>query len=297
MLLCRLPLFDWMPCQLWTGTCGSVCLSGTLWDSVASGDPSLAFPVPPRDQLPDTCTCKPATALACPPPLLFSLAPLLPLGCPAHATPAPSPPPTYTPHTRRLCLSPSPFLLAGLMTMEAVSSPGGADGRAMDAAWHGAEAYHFWLLAHRQLYSGQVRAGGQAMCWVLAAGLLLGGGGAGAAASTPAAAQRAGEGGCRVLRGGGGATARGGKGGSRYWQCAAVIPAGETPPPLPPSPHTHHTHPPHPPAPGGGGAAHGAVPAWLRGCAGAGRYLGAAGADRLLRGLLRTVQQGGKGKG
>jgi hypothetical protein len=58
--------------------------------------------------------------------------------------------------------------------MEAVSSPGGADGRAMDAAWHGAEAYHFWLLAHRQLYSGQVRAGGQAMCWVLAAGLLLG---------------------------------------------------------------------------------------------------------------------------
>lgn len=26
----------------------------------------------------------------------------------------------------------------------------------MDSAWHGAEAYHFWLLAHRQLYSGNV---------------------------------------------------------------------------------------------------------------------------------------------
>jgi len=30
--------------------------------------------------------------------------------------------------------------------------------RAFDSAWRGAEAYHFWLLAHRQLYSGQVEA-------------------------------------------------------------------------------------------------------------------------------------------
>lgn len=28
----------------------------------------------------------------------------------------------------------------------------------MDSAWHGAEAYHFWLLAHRQLYGGNVEA-------------------------------------------------------------------------------------------------------------------------------------------
>lgn len=26
----------------------------------------------------------------------------------------------------------------------------------VDNAWRGAEAYHFWLLAHRQLYSGSV---------------------------------------------------------------------------------------------------------------------------------------------
>jgi WD repeat-containing protein 35 len=39
------------------------------------------------------------------------------------------------------------------MTLEAasVSGPGGVDN-----AWRGAEAYHFWLLAHRQLYSGNV---------------------------------------------------------------------------------------------------------------------------------------------
>ena len=29
----------------------------------------------------------------------------------------------------------------------------------MDRAWRGAEAYHLWLLAHRQLYSGAQRAG------------------------------------------------------------------------------------------------------------------------------------------
>ena len=29
----------------------------------------------------------------------------------------------------------------------------------MDRAWRGAEAHHFWMLAHRQLYSGTFRAG------------------------------------------------------------------------------------------------------------------------------------------
>ena len=29
----------------------------------------------------------------------------------------------------------------------------------MDRAWRGAEAQHFWLLAHRQLYDGHFRAG------------------------------------------------------------------------------------------------------------------------------------------
>jgi WD repeat-containing protein 35 len=43
--------------------------------------------------------------------------------------------------------------LAGLMNAEAAA----AGSRAFDNAWRGAEAYHFWLLAHRQLYSGQVR--------------------------------------------------------------------------------------------------------------------------------------------
>ena len=38
--------------------------------------------------------------------------------------------------------------LAGLMTLEAASM---ADTKGLDSAWRGAEAYHFWLLAHRQL--------------------------------------------------------------------------------------------------------------------------------------------------
>jgi WD repeat-containing protein 35 len=29
----------------------------------------------------------------------------------------------------------------------------------MDRAWRGAEAHHFWMLAHRQLYEGAFRAG------------------------------------------------------------------------------------------------------------------------------------------
>jgi hypothetical protein len=34
---------------------------------------------------------------------------------------------------------------------------GGAEGaRTLDNAWHGAEAIHFLLLAHRQLYAGNV---------------------------------------------------------------------------------------------------------------------------------------------
>eukprot|EP00798_Chlamydomonas_sp_ICE-L_P009063 gene9063-16189_t len=45
--------------------------------------------------------------------------------------------------------------LAGLMTLEAASG-GLGDGKGIDNAWRGAEAYHFWLLAHRQLYAGNV---------------------------------------------------------------------------------------------------------------------------------------------
>ncbi len=44
--------------------------------------------------------------------------------------------------------------LAGLMTLEAAGA--GGLGGGIESAWRGAEAYHFWLLAHRQLYSGNV---------------------------------------------------------------------------------------------------------------------------------------------
>lgn len=44
--------------------------------------------------------------------------------------------------------------LAGLMTLEAAAM--GGPGGGLDSAWRGAEAYHFWLLAHRQLYGGNV---------------------------------------------------------------------------------------------------------------------------------------------
>ncbi len=44
---------------------------------------------------------------------------------------------------------------SGLMTLDAASM---TDARSLDNAWRGAEAYHFWLLAHRQLYSGQADA-------------------------------------------------------------------------------------------------------------------------------------------
>jgi WD repeat-containing protein 35 len=39
------------------------------------------------------------------------------------------------------------------MTLEAAAASG-PGGSGLDNAWHGAEAYHFWLLAHRQLYGG-----------------------------------------------------------------------------------------------------------------------------------------------
>jgi WD repeat-containing protein 35 len=41
--------------------------------------------------------------------------------------------------------------LDGLMTLDQVAS----ENSAMEGSWRGAEAYHFWLLAHRQLYDGQ----------------------------------------------------------------------------------------------------------------------------------------------
>jgi WD repeat-containing protein 35 len=53
--------------------------------------------------------------------------------------------------------SATPFLflqatsaLAGLLEEDATSS----DNRMVDSAWRGAEAYHFFLLAQRQLYEG-----------------------------------------------------------------------------------------------------------------------------------------------
>jgi WD repeat-containing protein 35 len=48
--------------------------------------------------------------------------------------------------------------LAGLMTLDAsaLSGGAGADGVLEGGSWHGAEAYHFWLLAHRQLYQANV---------------------------------------------------------------------------------------------------------------------------------------------
>ncbi|KAK3238460.1 WD repeat-containing protein 35 [Cymbomonas tetramitiformis] len=42
--------------------------------------------------------------------------------------------------------------LDGLMTLDQASSSSGDTN--MENAWHGAEAFHFWLLAHRQLYDG-----------------------------------------------------------------------------------------------------------------------------------------------
>eukprot|EP00232_Nephroselmis_pyriformis_P019088 CAMPEP_0182899530 /NCGR_PEP_ID=MMETSP0034_2-20130328/28121_1 /TAXON_ID=156128 /ORGANISM="Nephroselmis pyriformis, Strain CCMP717" /LENGTH=1198 /DNA_ID=CAMNT_0025033565 /DNA_START=181 /DNA_END=3774 /DNA_ORIENTATION=- len=46
--------------------------------------------------------------------------------------------------------------LDGLMTLDAAAS--GGENKLMDNAWHGAEAYHFWLLAHRQMYAGNFDA-------------------------------------------------------------------------------------------------------------------------------------------
>ena len=42
------------------------------------------------------------------------------------------------------------------MTLDEASGAGGV--QEFDSAWRGAEAYHFWLLAHRQLYEGDVEA-------------------------------------------------------------------------------------------------------------------------------------------
>jgi len=42
------------------------------------------------------------------------------------------------------------------MTLEAASADGSQ--QSVEGAWRGAEAYHFWLLAHRQLYEGSFDA-------------------------------------------------------------------------------------------------------------------------------------------
>jgi WD repeat-containing protein 35 len=47
--------------------------------------------------------------------------------------------------------------LASLMTHDlALSGAGGPGNEGLEDAWHGAEGYHFFLLAQRQLYAGQV---------------------------------------------------------------------------------------------------------------------------------------------
>jgi len=46
---------------------------------------------------------------------------------------------------------------AGLVELEAAGGAGLGAGGAV-SAWHGAQAYHFWLLAHRQLYAGNTDA-------------------------------------------------------------------------------------------------------------------------------------------
>ena len=43
---------------------------------------------------------------------------------------------------------------AGLMELDEASMS--SSNRALDNVWRGAEAYHFWLLAHRQLYAGDM---------------------------------------------------------------------------------------------------------------------------------------------
>lgn len=49
-----------------------------------------------------------------------------------------------------VCFNQATFALAGLLEEDATSS----DNRIVDNAWRGAEAYHFFLLAQRQLYEG-----------------------------------------------------------------------------------------------------------------------------------------------
>ena len=48
-------------------------------------------------------------------------------------------------------------LLVGLVELDAAGGPGSGSGPLV-TAWHGAQAYHFWLLAHRQLYAGNTDA-------------------------------------------------------------------------------------------------------------------------------------------
>lgn len=48
-------------------------------------------------------------------------------------------------------------IAAGLVELDAAGAAGSGAGPAV-SAWHGALAYHFWLLAHRQLYAGNTDA-------------------------------------------------------------------------------------------------------------------------------------------
>ena len=46
---------------------------------------------------------------------------------------------------------------AGLVELEGGAGQG-SSAVPLVQAWHGAEAYHFWLLAHRHLYAGNTHA-------------------------------------------------------------------------------------------------------------------------------------------
>jgi WD repeat-containing protein 35 len=52
--------------------------------------------------------------------------------------------------------------LEGLLSADdavaTAAGSGGGSGASLDRPWRGAEAYHFWLLAHRQLHQGQAEA-------------------------------------------------------------------------------------------------------------------------------------------
>ena len=66
--------------------------------------------------------------------------------------------PPFPKITEVICRVPSRWWLAGLVELDAVGTAGGSGAVALVDAWHGAQAYHYWLLAHRHLYAGNTDA-------------------------------------------------------------------------------------------------------------------------------------------